>query len=52
MKLTIGDLIENVQFIQDKFELENLYVYKTQDGLEFIDESEYKIGDLEIDKNE
>ncbi|WP_304341229.1 hypothetical protein [Metaclostridioides mangenotii] len=52
MKMTIGELIDNLQFIQDKFELENLYVFKTQDGLEFIDESDYKIGDLEIDQNE
>jgi len=27
MKMTIGELIDNLQFIQDKFELENLYVY-------------------------
>ncbi|MBU5306975.1 hypothetical protein KQI18_04160 [Clostridioides mangenotii] len=48
MKMTIEQLIDDLEFIQEKFELNNLYVYLNEKGLEFIDESLYNIGVLEL----
>jgi hypothetical protein len=52
MKMAISESIDDLEFIQEEFELNNLYVYLCHDGLEFIDESLHNIGVLEIDSKE